>query len=282
MEHAESPYIIHQRQREAAIRSAQAELDAVVKQHLALPESALPPLWMMNKIGSHSAEHFKTTASWSFAEMVRRGKLSSLSRIIDIGSGCGRLALPFSLLVKDGDYFGTDVFEEGIDWCAKNISTRNPKFKFFLQDAEHNYYFGGEIKPSKNLSLGFAQSDSIDFVFAISVFTHLVEADAERYLKEIARCLDKDGVAYITAFIIDRTFGDFVKRTGLHTAVKKVSSGHFQAYEGQDFFAGYSIDRWRTLVERCGLDVSGFDPGTWAEKRGALHYQDTFILTKRP
>ncbi len=281
MGHEESSYIIQQREREAAAREAQAQIDSVVKQLLALPDEQLPPVWMMNKIGSHSAQHFKNTASWSFVELVRRGKLSSLSRVIDIGSGCGRLAIPFSLLIKDGDYCGTDVFDEGIDWCTRNITPRNPKFKFFLQKVENNYYFGGDIKPSSSISLNFAPNGSIDFVFAISVFTHLVEADAATYFREIARCLKPDGLAYLTAFIIDRTFADFVNRTGLHTGVKEVSPGHYQAYTGQDFFAGYSFDRWRALIENAGLEISGFDPGTWAEKRGALHYQDTFIVTKR-
>jgi SAM-dependent methyltransferase len=238
MEHQESSYIRQQREREAAAREAQAQIDSVVKQLLALPETQLPPVWMMNKIGSHSPQHFKNTASWSFVELVRRGRLSTLSRVIDIGSGCGRLAVPFSLLIKDGEYFGTDVFEDGINWCAQNVTPRNPKFKFFLQKVENNYYFGGDIKPSSSISLNFAQSGSIDFIFAISVFTHLVEADAERYFHEIARSLKPDGLAYLTAFIIDRTFPAFVKRTGLHTAVKQVSPGHYQAYTGQDFFAG--------------------------------------------
>lgn len=236
MEHQESSYIKHQREREAATRDAQAQIDTVVKQLLSLPDSELPPIWMMNKIGSHSSQHFKNTASWSFVELVRRGRLSKQSRVIDIGSGCGRLAIPFSLLVTEGSYFGTDVFEEGIGWCTQNISSRNPRFKFFLQRVENNYYFGGDIRPSSSISLDFAETQSIDFVFAISVFTHLVEADAERYLKEIARCLKPDGLAYLTAFVIDRSFPDFVKRTGLHTAVAEVSPGHYQAYAGQDFF----------------------------------------------
>lgn len=282
MDHSESAYIKHQREREAAAREAQAQIDGIVKKLLALGESELPPLWMMNKIGSHSAEHFKNTASWSFVELMRRGRLSSMSRVLDLGSGCGRLALPFSLLIKDGDYFGTDVFEEGITWCAQNITARNPRMRFFLQEVEHNYYFGGDAEPSDRLSLGFAQTSSIDLVFALSVFTHLVEPDAERYLHEIARCLRPDGVAYLTCFIIDRTFDAFVQRTGLHTAVRQVSDGHFQAYSGQDFFAGYHFDRWRLIVENAGLEISGFDPGTWGEKAGALHYQDTFIITKRP
>jgi SAM-dependent methyltransferase len=281
MEHEESSYIRQQREREAAAREAQAQIDTVVKQVLVLPDEQLPPVWMMNKIGSHSAQHFKNTASWSFVELVRRGRLSTLSRVIDIGSGCGRLAMPFSLLIKEGEYYGTDVFEDGINWCTQNVTPRNPGFKFFLQRVENNYYFGGDIKPSSSISLDFAETSSIDFIFAISVFTHLVEADAEKYFSEIARCLKTDGLAYLTAFIIDRTFPDFVKRSGLHSAVTEVSPGHYQAYEGQDFFAGYTFDRWRTLIEGAGLEISGFDPGTWAEKRGAMHYQDTFIITKK-
>jgi SAM-dependent methyltransferase len=245
-----------------------------------MPDSELPPLWMMNTIGSHSSEHFKNAGGWAFVELVRRGNVTSSSRVVDIGSGCGRLALPFSFLIKNGAYFGTDVFEDGINWCTTNITTRNSACKFFLQSVKNSYYFGGEVKPSETLSLNFADTGSIDFVFAVSVFTHLVEADAQRYLHEIARCLKSDGVAHVTCFIIDRSFSSFVARTGLHTAVRAVSEGHYQAYSGQDFFGGYDASRWQQLVTAADLEIAGFDPGTWAEKAGALHYQDTFILTK--
>jgi SAM-dependent methyltransferase len=280
--YSESAYIAQQRERQQAAREAQAAIDSVVARFRALPESELPPLWMMQTIGSHSAEHFRNTATWSFVELVRRGGLTSKSRVVDIGSGCGRMALPFSLFIKEGAYYGTDVFEEGVDWCTAQITSRSPNFKFFLQRPENNYYFGGDIQPSASLSLGFAETASIDFVFAISVFTHLVEQDAENYLREIARCLKPDGLAYITCFIIDRYFHAYVKRTRLHTAVKEVSPGHSQAYTGQDFFAGYTAERWGQLVAQSGLEIAGFDPGTWAEKPGALHYQDTFLITKSP
>lgn len=281
MDTKESGYIEHQRQRELESRDAQLRLDSIVEEFRRLPDSSLPPIWMMQKIGSHSIEHFRNTAAWSFVELLRRGKLGTSSRIIDIGSGCGRIALPFSLLIDNGVYYGTDVFEDGVNWCAQNISNRAPNFKFFLQTVENNYYFGGEALPSESLSLAFAESSSIDFVFALSVFTHLVEEDASRYLHEIARTLRPDGVAYLTCFIIDKNFQSFVLRSGLHTAVKEVSEGHYQAYSGQDFFGGYSMQRWQALLSRAGLEISGFDPGTWAEKPGAMHYQDTFIITKR-
>lgn len=274
----ESDYILEQRARENEVREAQEQLESVIVRFRGLPAERMPPLWMMQKIGSHSEEHFKNTATWSFRELVRRGRCRTSSNIIDIGSGCGRLALPFAELVKTGTYYGTDVFSDGIAWCQQNISNTHPNFKFVPQSVEHNYYFGGEAKPSSTLTLGFVPDRSIDFVFSISVFTHLVEADAQTYLREIARCLKPDAIAYITAFIIDDPFHAFVRRTGKHKAVKPVSEGHFQAYAGQDFLGGYTMDRWRHIIESAGLSIYGFDPGTWAEKPGSLHYQDTFIL----
>lgn len=282
MDDKESAYIVHQRQRESGARDAETLIQSIVARYMTMDDAELPPTWMMNKIGSHSAEHFRKTGSWTFVELLKRGKVTPESRVVDIGSGCGRLAIPFSLYIKNGSYFGTDVFEDGVKWCAENISVKNPNFKFFLQVVENNYYFGGAAKPSANLSLSFADTSSIDLVFAISVFTHLVEADAQTYLHEISRCLQPNGIAYVTCFIIDRTFGSFVKRSGLHSAVQLVSEGHYQAYSGQDFFGGYDMPRWRQMVDQAGLEIAGFDPGTWAEKLGAIQYQDTFILTKKP
>jgi SAM-dependent methyltransferase len=276
-----SAYIEHQKRREQDARDAQSRIDSVVSKIQAMPEASLPPLWMMNKIGSHSVQHFKNTAVWTFVELLRRGQINDASRVIDIGSGCGRLALPFSHVIKTGAYFGTDVFDEGINWCNEHITSRNSSFKFILQTVENNYYFGGATKPSETLSLGFAEGASVDFVFATSVFTHLVEQDARRYLDEIARCLKPGGIAYVTCFIIDQHFSQFVARTGMHSAVNLVSAGHYQAYSGQDFFAGYEMARWRDLVANAGLEISGFDPGTWSEKLGALNFQDSFILTKQ-
>jgi SAM-dependent methyltransferase len=281
MTHEESSYIQQQRQKEIEFRQAEMQIDSAGKYVLSLPDDLLPPVWMMQKIGSHSIDHFKNTAVWTFGDLVRRGRVGSSSRIIDIGSGCGRMALPFTQIIKTGRYFGTDVFVDGINWCKSNISNAHPCFQFELQTVMNNYYFGGDVKPSDEISLSFADSGSIDFVFAISVFTHLVEQDAQRYLNEIARCLTPDGVAYLTCFIIDDPFHNYVRSTNKHTAVQRVSGGHFQAYSGQDFFAGYEMPHWQHMNRKAGLEVYGFDPGTWADKPGGRHYQDSFIITKK-
>lgn len=281
MSFEKSAYILDQEKRAAEHDAAMAKMEAAVRATQAMTLAELPPEWMMNTIGSHAADHFKNTACWTFTELVRRGRLSSASRIIDIGSGCGRMALPFSHLIEDGEYYGTDVFREGVDWCTQNISPRNPAFKFFFQDVEKNYYFKDAAGEGNKMGLPFAKDGSIDFVFAISVFTHLIEYDAVQYLREIARVLDKRGIAYLTTFNIDRFFFEYVRNTGKHVAVREVSPGHYQAYAGQDFFGGYTPERWRKLVEDAGMEIIGYDPGSWANKPGSLHFQDVSLIAKK-
>ncbi|MBX3428472.1 MAG: class I SAM-dependent methyltransferase [Hyphomonadaceae bacterium] len=273
-----SAYIRGQEKKAAEYDAALGRIDACVRALHALDPPELPPEWMMNVIGSYSPEHFKNTAGWTFSELVRRGRLTGSSRIIDIGSGCGRMALPFSFMIEDGEYYGTDVFREGVEWCSENISARNPAFEFHLQEVEKNYYFQDSAGVGNKMGLSFASDKSIDFIFAISVFTHLIEYDAVQYLREIARTLDKSGLAYLTTFLIDDFFFDYVKRTGKHTGVQLVSDGHYQAYSGQDFFAGFTMDRWLKILHDAGLEVIGFDPGSWADKPGSLHFQDVFLV----
>ncbi|ELY1979868.1 class I SAM-dependent methyltransferase [Flavobacterium psychrophilum] len=55
------------------------------------------------------------------------------SSILDIGSGIGRMAIPFTnYLSTTGKYEGFDIVKIGIDWCTKNISSRFPNFNFKL------------------------------------------------------------------------------------------------------------------------------------------------------
>jgi len=280
MDYKKSAFILEQEKQAIARASVVDNAHRISKLYRELPASRLPPEWMMNVIGSHDATHFRNTALWSLPMMVRRGQITPESHVVDIGSGCGRFALPFSLLIKEGRYYGVDVFRDGVNWCNEHISSQNPAFSFHVQDVESNYYDAGKVTTRNRQSLDFIPDGTIDFAFAVSVFTHLVQSDAEQYFQELRRVLKPTGVAYITTFIIDRYFRTFVERTGRHASVKEVSPGHYQAYKGQDFFSGYTMERWRDCIEREGLEIHGFDPGAWCAKPGAYNQQDTFLLVR--
>ncbi|MEM6381033.1 MAG: class I SAM-dependent methyltransferase [Pseudomonadota bacterium] len=218
-----------------------------------------------------------------FRELATRFDLEHSSNIVDIGCGSGRLAYPFAHFLKDGRYFGCDVWEDGIRWCTDNIAAGHDNVTFHTIPSKNNYYFDDRDDAVQNeYTLPFLPDADIDLAFAISVFTHLVREDSLAYMHELKRMLKPDGCAFITAFIIDHHFFKYVKDTGAHRAVKEAEPGCFYAYSGQDFFGGYSYKVWREMIEQAGLQIVSYEVGKWAAKPGARNYQDTFVLVHEP
>lgn len=243
-----------------------------------LQSSDLPPLYAMQKIGSDSEYHFKKAMEVLFTDLYTRFYLQQDYTIFDLGSGSGRLSYPFSQLISDtGHYYGADVWQEGVEMC--NARFTQPNMSFHLIPAKNNYYFE-KFNPNvaNNFKLDFLPDSSVHLVFAISVFTHLIEEDARAYLHEFKRILRPDGYAYITCFIIDKFFKDYVSTYQEYGTVKEVSPGHYQAYEGQDFFGGYTRHKIEEMVRDAGLEIVTLERGQWVRKPGANTYQDLIIV----
>lgn len=232
----------------------------------------------MQKIGSDSAKHYQNVMIAFFSEMYTRFQLNPQSKVFDLGCGSGRLAYPFAQLLSDeGKYYGADVWQEGIELCQNRFPFAN--MSFHTIPAKNNYYFD-EFKPgvSNEFSLEFLQSNELDLIFAISVFTHLVEEDARAYLREFKRTLKPSGCAYVTCFIIDKFFINFAHQQATIHSFTEAAPGHYQAYKGQDFFAGFTRRKWEEMVADAGLEIISFERGNWANKPGARTYQDILVL----
>lgn len=263
-------------------QSQQDRLKAVTDACFSLTESELPPIEFINMIGSDTQAHFKAAMTSFFHEFAVRFNLTPSSRVLDIGSGCGRVGLPFSIFLKDGKYYGVDVWKDGVDWCNTHIAPSNPNVEFHHMEAANNYY-ADDYNPSveNEYTLGFIPEKGLDFAFAISVFTHLTPKDSQDYLNELGRTLDDEGAAFLTCFIIDDFFFRHVERTGMHRAVKQQGdSGFYQGYAGQDFFGGYTRKLWEEMLTKAGLRTIGHELGSWASKPGARVYQDTFVVMR--
>ena len=245
----------------------------------------LPPVPYMQTIGSHDANHFTGNMKLFALEILGRCQATPDSTILDLGCGCGRLALPIcGYLGERGHYIGIDVWDDGIRWCTENLTSRSDHFRFVTVESKNNYYFNDATGIDENeYALPFITASSVDVTFAISLFTHLRRRDALAYLKEVARVLKPTGTAYITCFIIDHFFYEYAARTGNHLAVRESEqeSECFYAYSHQDFFAGFSMGAWNAMLDEAGLWSICYETGLWAEKPGARMYQDSFILRKR-
>jgi len=126
-------------------------------------------------------------------------------RVLDIGSGIGRVALGLtSVLSEKGSYEGFDVDARAILWCNRNLTPRHPRFRFTHADvAAARYNADGSVAPAQfRFPYG---SLTFDFAFATSVFTHLDMNASRHYFREAHRVLRPGGILLATIFLWDGT-----------------------------------------------------------------------------
>jgi len=128
----------------------------------------------------------------AFGKMfVEQGGLKPHERVLDIGCGVGRMAIPLTnYLISPGQYAGFDIVKEGIDWCQQNITPRFANFEFQFLDVYNGHYNPAGKLAANSVRFPY-ESDRFDFVFLTSVFTHMLADGIERYLCEVQRVLNR-------------------------------------------------------------------------------------------
>jgi SAM-dependent methyltransferase len=157
-------------------------------------------------IGAEFLQHF-----------VRRGGLAPEDRVLDIGCGVGRMALPLTQYLTTGSYHGIDVIAPAIAWCSAAITPAYPAFTFAHLDVAHPLYNPGGAMTAEAVTLPVADA-SADFVTLVSVLTHLDEASIARYAREIARVLAPGGRCFATAFLLNGPSRAGIARGGARPA----------------------------------------------------------------
>src|SRR4051794_37428060 len=148
-----------------------------------------------------SGGDFRTVGGEFTEHLVRLGGLRPTDRVLDIGCGAGRIAIPLLRYLDRGSYEGFDVHEEAIRWCRENITSRNSAFGFRAIPVQSEWFnpWGGEA--ADDFTFPYPDNE-FDFVFAISLFTHLLSPPTERYLSEVGRVLKPGGHWFFTFFLV--------------------------------------------------------------------------------
>ncbi|ALN72199.1 class I SAM-dependent methyltransferase [Aureimonas sp. AU20] len=212
--------------------------------------------------------------------LVRLGGLRPEARVLDIGCGIGRIAVPLTQYLGDeGSYLGLDPVREGIDWCRAEIAPVYPAFRFRHLDIAHEIYNPQGLLTGETLVLPVGDR-SVDFAFMVSVATHLRPAEIARYAREAARVLAPGGTLFVTHFEMDEA--------ARRSSVRDPRRGFVRTSEGPDWHADPSAPLgavafdagWlRACLRWAGLDCVTESPGHW---RGgeAAHYQDILVARK--
>ena len=178
--------------------------------------------------------------------------------ILDFGCGCGRIILYLKHLFPEMNFYGTDIDSEAIYWCQENIKDYGDfKVNNFLPPLSYN-------------------SDFFDFVYVISVFTHLPQDMENAWLSELSRVVKPGG------YLLISTHGEHFWDSAPNDAKNKFFEKGFEFIKGKqtdglpDFYhcsyhtKKYVLKEWKKYFE-----IIDFIP------KGICNHQDLVVCQKK-
>ena len=239
-----------------------------------------PPQRLVEGVGGGDFRQVGEEFFWHFLQL---GELKPDARILDVGCGCGRMAVPLTrYLSKEGGYWGFDIVEDGIGWCQKNLEAEHSNFHFVLADVYNKtYHPKGRYKAAE---YRFPYQDAFfDFVSLTSVFTHMLAADMQNYLREISRVLKPGGRCLITFFLLNEESRSLLKQ-GLGNPKFPYAAQDCMLSQQEHPEAAVAFEE--SLIRRDfgarGLEIT--EPiryGSWCGRKQGLSYQDIVVAAKK-
>jgi SAM-dependent methyltransferase len=151
-------------------------------------------------------------------------KLSSAPlRILDWGCGCGRLSRFMENHFGEESVFGVDFDPVNIQWDQQNLNSQ----RYSLISGDANLPFS---------------DNSFDFIYGISVMTHLSLPDQWRWLRELHRVLRASGVLILTYHGLAMFFAHVNDGAMLQ---RYLSGGFFDYGRNHDLDEGFSETKVR-------------------------------------
>lgn len=203
-------------------------------------------------------------------------------RVLDVGCGIGRIARPLARYLdpQRGSYAGFDVNAQGIGWCRRRYGREHPNFGFRVADVYNRRYHPGGAFPAGEYRFPY-EDGGFDLVIATSVFTHLLEDEADHYLAESARVLDGTGRLFATFFLLDA-----VSRARIaagEAGLPFLDAGEHVAVVSDDMPEEAVAYDARWVADR--LAAHGFEPvelrpGTWSGRDDGLSFQDIVVARR--
>ena len=202
-------------------------------------------------------------------------------KVLDVGCGAGRMAIPLSDYLTLGRYFGIDIIEPSIEWCHTNITPTYNNFVFQHSNIFNRFYNPNGTILAKDYVFPF-EDESFDFIFLTSVFTHMLPEDLEHYLSEISRVLKKGGVCFITYFLLNNESVELINQNASTQPYQFKVNDVCYSTDAQAPEASLSYDEnyIRNLYQRNALNIRATYHGNWCNRPWFLSYQDIIIGQK--
>lgn len=197
-------------------------------------------------------------------------------RVLDIGSGMGRLAVGLTeILDNHGSYEGFDVVNNGVRWCQRHITSRYPKFQFHYIPLANDLYRAAGVDAA---SFQFPWNDGeFNVICANSLFTHLQPSETLQYLREIRRVMHPQGRCLSTFFLINQDARQKLRSSRDFNFPH--DHGHFHLMDENVKAANVAyLENW--LLQQAGqigLQPQVIRYGRWCGRPDASDFQDVIV-----
>lgn len=168
----------------------------------------LPPNHLRIRIGVENRilnnhVHFLEMGSGFWLNFFSHQYCNYRSDVVELGCGCGRIAWPLKGDWFEGTYLGVDIDREMIEYCCRNFPEE--RFQFVLSPHKSTTYSptASHVRGGSTSKFVIAEPQSKDFVYSVSLYSHLLEQEVTEYMGETYRILRTDGVMYMTFFCIE-------------------------------------------------------------------------------
>lgn len=227
------------------------------------PDLKLPPARLrFDVIACCHAEYYVTTGqtmATQMREVIQKWASPESAVVCEWGCGPGRILFPLAStdIEKKRKFIGTDMYPPSIKWAQ---SVQNGHTTFHLN----------KMNPPLLIS-----DSTVDFVYAVSVFTHLSEALTQVWLKEIMRILKPGGVFWFSAHS-----GQHHQQDLNSVQLAALNRGEFVAIDskhyGSQMYTGIHCPTlMKNIIALAGAELLEYQPG------GNNKYQDAWIVRKR-
>ena len=222
------------------------------------PQDALiPPLRIRLHIGPYfDPRSFKLAGDSNVAAFRELAGLEGDARFLDIGCGCGRIAIPLTkYLDKTAQYDGFDASPKPVEWCQKVITPAFPNFRFRVTNTFSQRYNPSGHAVASKLSFPY-EDDRFTFTFAGSVFTHMLPEEIPNFIAETARVLKPGGTTLATFTLLnERTLPAVIEGKTMPRLVYKFGDFQVRALADPAHFIAQPESWIRKLYSEAGLEI---------------------------
>lgn len=185
------------------------------------------------------------------------------STIVDIGCGCGKFAHHFRDYQFNGEtfrgkYIGIDIDPEMLDWDRRHFDAE--RFEFHQSSHASKVYNADGADEIYTLPI---PSDTVNFVFSSSLFTHLLEREINNYMSESFRVLVPGGIMAMNCFLMDYpppTMG------GRHTFRHKIGEAFVESLKLPEAAVAFNSSYLFDLAAKIGFASSKLVTSVNADK----------------